>query len=359
MHSENSGIKLVAFIEKLLEMISENLLMEDNGDDSSFCSDMGKTRAEILQISGMEIPGSTASHALDLCDEKFRGAQLKRLHRDEDFAEIIIILTRSLANLTGDSRIFHESITETTARIQDLTSIKDLQELKERITAEVSNLNSIMMDKQRREQVQYQQLTSQVTTLQHKLEEAKTEASLDGLTGIGNRRHFDLMIDRWVAAHKESEEPFTMALFDLDNFKQINDGHGHLIGDQVLRFAARELQKGIRASDLLARYGGEEFVILSAGMKLAEAEKRFAEMLKRIGSETLACKGEDNGTSSISFTASCGIAEYALGENAKDLISRADDALYEAKRAGKNRVAFKRRSLLSAFYEGRRRKPVA
>jgi len=166
------------------------------------------------------------------------------------------------------------------------------------------------------------------------------------------------MIQRWVSAHQSSEEPFTVALFDLDNFKQINDSYGHQVGDQVLAFAARELGKNIRSSDFLARYGGEEFVVLSNRMKLTEATGRFSELLRTIASKQLQCKSIENQSLSISFTASCGVAEYALGERANDLICRADEALYEAKRLGKNRVATKRRSLLSAFYEGRKRNPA-
>lgn len=214
------------------------------------------------------------------------------------------------------------------------------------------------LEKQKQEQSQFTQLTERVSLLQHKLEEAKAEASIDGLTGIANRRSFDLTIQRWVAAHARSEEPFTVALFDLDNFKKINDNYGHQVGDHVLAFAALVLGRNVRSGDFLARYGGEEFVILSDGMKLAEAPTRFSKLLQDIASQQVQCKNSENGSFSVSFTASCGVAEYALGEKVSDLIRRADEALYEAKRLGKNRVATKRRSLLSAFYEGRKRNPA-
>ena len=223
----------------------------------------------------------------------------------------------------------------------------------------MTELNRVVIEKQKREQVQFAQLSEQISVLQRKLEVAKVEASLDGLTGTANRRNFDFMIQRWVIAHEKSEEPFTVAIFDLDNFKQVNDSYGHQVGDQVLISAAMELGRNIRTSDFLARYGGEEFVILSDGMRLSESERRFAALLRRIEQMSFECKSAEKGMLAISLTASCGVAEYALGESAKDLIRRADEALYEAKRAGKNQVSTKRRSLLGAFYEGRQRNSIA
>jgi len=126
----------------------------------------------------------------------------------------------------------------------------------------------------------------------------------------------------------------------------------------VLVRIARELRANIRSSDFLARYGGEEFVILSEEMKLSECEKRFSEVLRRIEAAKFECKSNSGSMVEISITVSCGVAEYALDEPAKDLVRRADDALYEAKRQGKNRVACKKRPLLGAYYEGRRRTPA-
>jgi diguanylate cyclase len=106
--------------------------------------------------------------------------------------------------------------------------------------------------------------------------------------------------------------------------------------------------------DYLARYGGEEFVVLSSGMKLSESETRFSNIIKVIGATPFQCMKEKDPLA-IFITASCGVAEYALGESVKDLIARADEALYDAKKKGKNRAVSKKRPLLSAFYEGRRR----
>jgi diguanylate cyclase (GGDEF)-like protein len=162
-----------------------------------------------------------------------------------------------------------------------------------------------------------------------------------------------------VRNHEKSEESFSIALLDLDNFKQVNDSYGHQVGDQVLAEIARILSESIRSSDFLARYGGEEFILLSRGIQIQESEKRYSEILDRIARTPIRCRSSADELLKVSLTASCGVAGYALGESPKELIQRADEALYEAKRQGKNRVIAKRRSLLSAFYEGRKRSTIA
>jgi diguanylate cyclase (GGDEF)-like protein len=356
--SKDPTVQVIWLVDQLLEVIAENISRDDNGSNS-FRSQLEGLRRKILESGIVGISGMTALGTLDLCREQFSRVQTRRFERDAHFTEIIAFLRKALASLTGESRTFHENLLGTTDRIRGLVELKDIQELKSRITAEVNELNRAVQEKQKREQIQYAQLSEQIVSLQKKLEEAKAEASLDGLTGIANRRNFDFTIQRWIVAHEKSEDPFTVALFDLDNFKQINDSFGHQIGDQVLVATAMEMARNIRASDFLARYGGDEFVVLSSGMKLAECQKRFTALLQYIETLQFECKGAEKNPLPVHLTASCGVAEYALGENTKDLIYRADEALYEAKRAGKNQVIAKRRPLLSAFYEGRKRNSIA
>lgn len=352
------AVQIVWLIDRLLEVIAENLSDQD-AECRAFRSQLEGLRREILGSAGSEIPALTAENALELCRGQFKYLHARRLERDEYFADIIAFLRKSLINLTGDSRTFHEDLLSTTDRIQGLVELKDVQELRNRITEEVDELNRVVREKQKREQIQFAELSQQILSLQKRLEEAKVEASLDGLTGIANRRNFDFTIQRWVIAHEKNEEPFTVALFDLDNFKDINDSFGHQVGDQVLISTAMEIRKNIRSTDFLARYGGEEFVVLSSGSKLADSQKRFVALLQHIETMRFDCKSAEKGTLAVTLTASCGVAEYALGESANDLIKRADEALYEAKRAGKNQAVAKRRPLLSAFYEGRKRNTPA
>jgi diguanylate cyclase len=168
---------------------------------------------------------------------------------------------------------------------------------------------------------------------------AAGDPALDPLTGIDDRNSFNCTVQRWVDACEKSGEPFTVALLDIDDFQQINNGYGNQIGDQILASAAADLARNIRSTDFLARFGGDEFIILSAGMRLAESGKRYSNLLRMIKAKSHTCKNRDSLSFSITFTASCGVAEYGPGDSVQDLIRRASDAVAQAKREGKNRVA--------------------
>ncbi len=157
----------------------------------------------------------------------------------------------------------------------------------------------------------------------------------DGLTGVANKRYFMEFLQRELAAAQRHGTPLSLVLFDIDHFKPINDERGHLCGDEVLKELSARVRPRIRREDLFARYGGEEFACIlthtamSGGVKFAEAVRRL------IADRAFDFEGE-----SFSVTISVGVAELAKDgtESADDLTQRADDKLYEAKRAGRNRV---------------------
>lgn len=142
----------------------------------------------------------------------------------------------------------------------------------------------------------------------------------DPLTGVLNRRAWDQLL---ASALRKGTQPLYVALLDLDHFKGFNDRHGHPAGDELLRRAARAWRKAIRANDVLARYGGEEFAVLLAGCE-ADIAMEIAERLRRAAIE------EQH--------VSIGLARWDGHESAELLVGRADKALYEAKRSGRNRV---------------------
>lgn len=157
--------------------------------------------------------------------------------------------------------------------------------------------------------------------------------SLDGLTGIPDRKSFNDQIQSWVIRIKTDQQPFVCGMIDLDNFKKVNDTYGHQTGDFVLKEAAAFLKATLSPTDFVARYGGEEFVILLANVKLGEADARIADAISRLGPLTFTYQAI-----ALRFTFSCGLAECLPSENVESLIGRADANLYEAKRRGKNQV---------------------
>ena len=166
------------------------------------------------------------------------------------------------------------------------------------------------------------------------------QALMDGLTGLANRRAAAEALHAEAARAKRLETPLSVVLADLDGFKDVNDEHGHAVGDEVLRAFAEVLRETLRESDVAGRWGGEEFLLLLPGAD-EEGAAQLAERV-RVG------LGERSipGMPGLRVTASFGVAEYAGETNTEQLVAIVDSALYRAKRGGKDRVA---RAVRSTF----------
>ncbi len=173
--------------------------------------------------------------------------------------------------------------------------------------------------------------------LARKREELERLTLQDGLTGIGNRRCFDQELARACAYTVRTGEPFGLALIDVDDFKPFNDRYGHGVGDDALRRVARILSGAARrACDTAARYGGEEFALLLPGVE------SFSQVLENVRASVLGLRIEHEASRAAPhLTISCGgvIAGPEAARRPEQLLIRADAALYEAKRQGRNRVA--------------------
>lgn len=171
--------------------------------------------------------------------------------------------------------------------------------------------------------------------LQLKLEQKNKilaeQSSIDGLTKINNHRTLIEFLRSSIAESNFNKSPLSIALFDIDDFKNVNDTKGHIFGDRVLTDVAAIIQRNIRDHDLAGRYGGEEFMIILPNTKLDEAA---------VVSERIRTAIERNKfTEDLSITISGGVKEYS-GQELSDLIHLADINLYEAKKSGKNRIVY-------------------
>lgn len=161
-------------------------------------------------------------------------------------------------------------------------------------------------------------------------EEIHLLATTDSLTGIANRREFSAILAREVERAKRYATPVSLAMYDLDFFKRVNDGFGHDVGDYVLQAVTGLVQENIRATDFVARWGGEEFMVLMPQSDM-QAAQTVAEKLR------LAIAG--HGFDKVGkLTASFGVAEFETQDDLNLLLKRVDDALYLAKEKGRNRV---------------------
>lgn len=156
-------------------------------------------------------------------------------------------------------------------------------------------------------------------------------ALTDSLTGVPNKRAMDEAMQRARQLSDRHGDKYSLILCDLDHFKAVNDSHGHVVGDHILKLAARELEKAVRSSDSVYRFGGEEFAILLPHTAEQEAREVADRIREYIDAIVVNCGDID-----VSVTASCGVAMHLTGEVADQWLARADEALYQAKDHGRN-----------------------
>lgn len=173
------------------------------------------------------------------------------------------------------------------------------------------------------------------------INQLQTLANHDPLTGIANRRAFQLLLDKALQRQEQTDCALSLIMLDVDHFKKYNDRYGHQAGDKCLIALARCLENATRsAQDVVARFGGEEFIIL-----LPDASEQQAEAVALRVEQNIRALGLEHAASSVStlVTVSQGIALWSPGKSASQLISQADSALYDAKEAGRNRWHIYRR----------------
>ena len=180
---------------------------------------------------------------------------------------------------------------------------------------------------------QLQTLEQETFDLRRQVADSHHKAMTDALTGLPNRRAYEDRAEQELARWKRFAKPLALVVWDVDNFKQINDVFGHKAGDRALALIARILHEGMRETDFIARYGGEEFVVLLPGAPQDDALK-----VANIMRERVANAGMHSHKKPITITLSGGLAMAREGETVEALFERADQAMYQAKQAGKNRV---------------------
>jgi len=178
--------------------------------------------------------------------------------------------------------------------------------------------------------------TQEISSLKDELDIARRMATTDSLTGLHNRRGFDLALIETIENSQRRNDVFCLLIIDIDHFKKVNDKHGHLVGDKVLVGISKILQKQMRGKDYLSRFGGEEFAILLKETPITGAFT-VAENLRKVV-EKLRLKHVKTGKQLEQVTISIGVAGYRKQEDVKAYLQRCDKALYRAKSLGRNRT---------------------
>jgi diguanylate cyclase len=187
----------------------------------------------------------------------------------------------------------------------------------------------------------YDTFVSQSHSLLHELEDIKMISLRDQLTGIYNRRAYDEQLKLTLESFERGTlSAFSLIIFDIDMFREVNNAYGHLAGDGILAHLARVAAETLRCDDFIFRYGGDEFIVILPEARLADAAKVADKLRRQV--EVVDFKLSRDSETTINVTISLGVSEAAPGDTAAAVLARADEALYRSKNGGRNRVSLAR-----------------
>ena len=267
---------------------------------------------------------------------KQKDAKDKALHAQNEMRLMLATFIERLSEMTRSTGTFHEKLVENARQIEQAKTIAEISPVLKEVMGATRNMAA--QSKTAGEELQSMRQRADETEVElvklHKeLDRVSAQARHDPLTGALNRKGMDEALDREMSNVRRKETPLSVALLDIDNFKKLNDTLGHATGDIALAHLATVARECMRPQDTLARYGGEEFVILLPDTLLEKGVEAMTRLQRELTKRFFLA-----GTEKILITFSAGVAQLAPEESGADAVKRADQAMYLAKRAGKNRV---------------------
>lgn len=327
---------LFVLADRLLDLVVEHAPEDASLAPAAFRSRMAAQRRALREDHAPEALGYLVADTSDEVSAFLDRVQTYRVDREAELIDLVNVLRSIVETLRGDSVRFEHELTRSTTELGRMIEIEDIRELKRSLSREVKVLQETVAEHRATEARRFETLTTRVQTLEQSLVRAKAAAATDALTQLANRGAFDLEIREWVARAERDGTPFSVAMVDLDDFKRINDGYGHPIGDRVIVAAALILRGALEPGEFASRFGGEEFALLLRASSAGKARQRVNVMLDLV--PPVYEYEHDGQKGAISFTFSGGVTAYTSGDTPDSLVKRADEALYDAKRRGKRRV---------------------
>jgi diguanylate cyclase len=298
------------------------------------CPGLGKEFQQILGKIANGISTDMSSQAMTATEKNLReqllewGGRTAKHYQEKagEVKEILLIMARTAESVGARDQRCAKQVTEVTSRLKTIANLEDLTQIRASIEKSAGELKTSIDRMTAEGKAVIDQLQVKVTEFQVKLEEAEHLASCDSLTGLRSRHSVECQLEKRMSA----AFPFCVAMIDIDGFKQVNDDHGHMVGDELLRLFSAELKSKCRTNDVVGRWGGDEFIIL-LDCSMKEARKQTDRLIEWVcGSYSI---HGINGPLKLKVDASIGLAEYCHGEQLKWLLARADAAMYQQKTA--------------------------
>ncbi|MGI9134670.1 MAG: GGDEF domain-containing protein [Rhodoferax sp.] len=267
---------------------------------------------------------------------KQKDAKGKAMQAQQEMRQMLATFIERLSQITQSTGDFHASLLDHARQIEHSKRMDEIAPVLKQMVGATHNLaaqGKSAADELKAMRSHVAEKESELVKLHKELDRVSSQARHDPLTGALNRKGMDETLDKEVSNMRRKEVPLSVAMLDIDNFKKINDSLGHETGDEALAHLASVARECMRPQDSLARYGGEEFVILLPDTVLEQAVQAMTRLQRELSRRYFL-----TGTEKILITFSAGVAQVGVQESGGDAVKRADQAMYLAKRSGKNRV---------------------
>lgn len=289
---------------------------------------LGRLRKNLSKEVSRETVEETETGVREQLRDWGRRAAMYYRQRASEVKEILLVMARTAESVGERDQRCAQQITEVTTRLQGIANLEDLTEMRESIKRSASELKTSIDRMTAEGKAAIDKLKAEVTTYKAKLEEAEEIASRDVGTGLGSRLAVEARIEEALL----TSAPFCVAIIDIDEFKQVNDKYGHLVGDELLKQFATELRSACRSTDIIGRWGGDEFIlVLHCG--IAQAMAQIDRLRKWVCGNYMV--QANSVPAKVRVDASIGLAERQAGETLKQLVERADAEMYRDKAASR------------------------
>jgi diguanylate cyclase len=297
---------------------------------------LGKVQESLtLEMTPEQVKDAEAALREQLQNWSMRAARHNQ-QKTREVKDLLIVMAHTAESVGERDQRCAGQMNAVTTRLKKIASLDDLTKVRASIEESAAELKSEIHRMTTEGKAAIEKLRVEASSYQTRLEEAEHLASSDGLTGLRNRLWVEGQIERKIAAG----DPLCVAILDIDDFKKVNDNHGHLTGDELLKQLAGEIKFACRLTDLIGRWGGDEFIILlDCGITDARAQ---IDRLRDWVCGNYQVNGK-SGPVSLQIKASIGVAEHVPPETMNQLLARADAAMYEVKAASRKKGAIPRR----------------